>query len=72
MPVLNVDILTKCSTDQKKQLIEKLAKSTYDLLNIPPEKIVVIAKEFEATDWGRGGVVANDESFEELSRRKSM
>lgn len=72
MPVLNVDILTKCSTDQKKQLIEKLTKSTYDLLSIPPEKIVVIAKELEATDWGRGGVVANDESFEELSRRKSM
>lgn len=72
MPILNVDILTKCSLDQKKQLIEKLTKSTHDLLNIPAEKIVVIAKEYASTDWGRAGIVANDEDFEDLSRRKSI
>ncbi|WP_297420033.1 tautomerase family protein [Clostridium sp.] len=72
MPILNVDILSKCDAYQKKQLIERLTKLTYDLLNIPPEKIVVLAKEYESTDWGRAGIVANDDSFEELSRRKSM
>ena len=60
MPILNVDIATTCSDEQKKRLIHDLTKTTHDLLNIPAEKIVVVLVSLEDSD------------FENLSRRKDM
>lgn len=69
MPIINVDIYEECSNEQKKQLIEQLCQVTNKLFPIPPDKIVVLIREFPVTNWGQAGVVATDPNYYELSRR---
>lgn len=72
MPILNVDVLSKCDVNQKNKLIEDLIKSTHVLLGIPAEKIVVVINEPSIQNWGRAGVVAEHQEFASLSRRKLL
>ncbi|OJG43042.1 4-oxalocrotonate tautomerase family enzyme [Enterococcus gilvus] len=64
--------MSKSTKEQKEKLIFDLTKKTYDLLNIPPEKISVVIQEVGNESWGRGGFTRNHPDFDTLSRKHQM
>lgn len=69
MPVINVSLSKQATKEQKEKLIYDLTKRTYNLLNIPPEKISIVIEEKSVENFGRGGYTENHPEFAELSRK---
>lgn len=72
MPVINVSLTKPVTKEQKEKLILDLTKRTFDLLQIPPEKISVVIEELSVENYGRGGYTENHSNFGELSRKLTI
>lgn len=68
MPIINVDVWEGFSEEQKKEWINQLTEVSVKLLNIPPDKIVVVLRDIALHNWGQAGVVATDPDFATKSR----
>ena len=56
MPVLRVDIGKSITSEQKKQLIEKLTDTAVDITGIPKAAFIVFIQEYDDKNCGVGGV----------------
>jgi 4-oxalocrotonate tautomerase len=56
MPIIRVDIGKTLSTDQKRQLIEKLTDTAVEVTHIPKQAFSVIIAEHDDANYGVGGL----------------
>lgn len=68
MPIINVDCWEGFSETQKQQWIKELSDVTINLLNLPPDKVLIILREVPLANWGQAGTVATDSDFLAKSR----
>ncbi|MNI42334.1 4-oxalocrotonate tautomerase [compost metagenome] len=68
MPFIALEIWDGADNDRKKQWIRGAAEIGVKLLNIPPDKILVLIREFPAVNWGQGGASGQDVDFAAKSR----
>ncbi len=72
MPVLNVELKGSCDNAKKELLVKELTLKMNELFNIPLDKIVVLIKENDLSNWGQAGVTATDPEYETLSRKTNL
>lgn len=68
MPVIKVNVGKNVTSEQKKEIVRGISKRTHDLLGVPAEKISVLITSFNDDEWGRAGVLPNEEDFVNRSR----
>jgi 4-oxalocrotonate tautomerase len=56
MPVIRIDIGKTMNSEQKKQLIEKLTDTAFEITHIPKPAFSVIITEHDDADYGVGGL----------------
>ena len=54
MPLINVQMLTGRSPDQKRALIQELGETARRVLGVPEEALRIILTEVPAEHWGVG------------------
>jgi 4-oxalocrotonate tautomerase len=72
MPIIRVDMIDKCSKEQKKEMIKRFTEITHKNFPIPADKIAVIITEIPRENFGQAGVAASEENYSELSRREKI
>ncbi len=55
MPVIKVEI-THRTKEKKKEIIEKLTQTMFEITNIPAESFVVYINEYDHDSIGVGGI----------------
>ncbi|WP_159886655.1 tautomerase family protein [Paenibacillus puerhi] len=68
MPFLALETWTGITEETKRQWIRGATEIGANLLNIPPDKILVLIREFPPGNWGQAGVSGADPDFAEKSR----
>jgi len=68
MPIISVDVWEGFSDEQKKQWVKELTDVSVNLLNLPPDKILVVLRDTPLTNWAQAGTVATDPEFVTKSR----
>lgn len=66
MPVINIT-LGKVSTEQKKELVEKLTTAAMEITNIPEQEFTCIINELPYENLGRGRQTVK-ERLEKMSK----
>ena len=56
MPIVQIQMLSGRSDDQKRRLIEEMTRVMNEVVGTPVDRIHVVINEFDAGNWGRGGV----------------
>jgi 4-oxalocrotonate tautomerase len=60
MPVVQIYMYKGRSKEQKKQLVERIAKVFEEVVNVKPESLHVLFHDIDKEDWGTGGTLASD------------
>lgn len=68
MPFISLETWTGVKDDVKQQWIHGATKIGAELLNIPPDKILVLIREFPPANWGQSGASGADPDFAHKSR----
>ena len=55
MPFINVKMLARRSTEQKRALVEALTQAIVDTCDAPREGTTVVLEECERENWARAG-----------------
>lgn len=63
MPIIEVNMLTGRTADQKRRLIKELSLLVSEILEVPNEKVRVIIREVPPEHWGIGGVSVREHSM---------
>jgi 4-oxalocrotonate tautomerase family enzyme len=63
MPIIEVTTLTNTSEEKCKELIEKLTRTTWDVLQCPRNRITVVVTRVPRELFGEGGAAASDPEF---------
>lgn len=56
MPIINVQMLSGRTAEQKQQLIRELAEGTIRALDVPEQAIRILLTEVEPQHWGVGTI----------------
>jgi 4-oxalocrotonate tautomerase len=56
MPIINVQMLSGRTTEQKQQLIRELAEGTIRALGVSEQAIRILLTEVEPQHWGVGTI----------------
>ncbi|HMI20612.1 MAG TPA: 2-hydroxymuconate tautomerase family protein [Sphingomonas sp.] len=56
MPIINVQMLSGRTAEQKEQLIRELAEGTIRALGVPEQAIRILLTEVEPQHWGVGAI----------------
>jgi 4-oxalocrotonate tautomerase len=60
MPVVQIYMYKGRSKEQKKQLVERIAKDFEEVVNVKPESLHVLFHDIDKEDWGTRGTLASD------------
>jgi 4-oxalocrotonate tautomerase len=60
MPVVQIYMYKGRSKEQKKQLVETIAKDFEEVVNVKPESLHVLFHDIDKEDWGTRGTLASD------------
>lgn len=60
MPVIHVQMMEGRSEEKVKTLITKMTETVASTLEIAPDRVRILVKEFPKTRWGIGGVQASN------------
>ncbi|MCB2013466.1 MAG: 4-oxalocrotonate tautomerase family protein [Sphingobium sp.] len=61
MPIINVNILSGRTVDQKRALIRELTDAAVRTIDVQPSQVRVIINEVAPEHWGTGGVSKADQ-----------
>jgi 4-oxalocrotonate tautomerase len=56
MPIINVQMLSGRTAEQKQQLIREIAEGTIRALGVPEQAIRILLTEVEPQHWGVGTI----------------
>lgn len=60
MPVVQIYMYKGKSKEQKKRLVERIAKDFEEVVNVKPESLHILFHELDKEDWGTRGTLASD------------
>ena len=60
MPVVNVQLLSGRSKDQKTRIAQAITDALVDIGGAKPEGVTVIFSDTEKADWASAGVLLSD------------
>ena len=60
MPVVQIYMYKGRSKEQKKKLVERIAKDFEEVVNVKPESLHVLFHDIDKEDWGTQGTLASD------------
>jgi|GEM_PF-5325107 len=63
MPIIEVTVLDSVSDEKCRELIEKLSRTSWDVLKCPRNRITVYVNKVARCQFGEGGVTADDPKF---------
>ena len=61
MPVVEVQMWTGRSTEQKRNLAELITKAFETAAGVPPEATHIIFKDIDKSDWSIGGKLCSEQ-----------
>jgi len=60
MPVVQIYMYKGKSKEQKKKLVERIAKDFEEVVNVKPESLHILFHDMDKEDWGTRGTLASD------------
>jgi 4-oxalocrotonate tautomerase len=60
MPVINLQILTGTTREQKQKVVEDFTASLVKHMGKKPEHVHIVITEVEAENWGFAGMLTDD------------
>ena len=60
MPVVQIYMYKGRSKEQKKKLVQRIAKDFEEIVNVKPESLHILFHEVDKEDWGTRGTLASD------------
>ena len=60
MPVINVLLWEGRTTEQKRELAERLTQDMVDVAKVPKDSVVITFSDYAKSDWAEGGLLASD------------
>ena len=60
MPILQVELLKGRTTEQKRDMAEKVTQALVETVNCKQEDVKIIIREMEREDYATGGVLMAD------------
>ncbi|MEL6493600.1 MAG: 4-oxalocrotonate tautomerase family protein [Cyanobacteria bacterium J06623_7] len=60
MPVVNVQILTGSTREQKAELVRDVTDSIVRIFGKKPEHVHIVIQEIEDENWGYSGLLTDD------------
>ncbi len=60
MPILQVELLKGRTTEQKRDMAEKVTQALVETVNCKREDVKIIIREMEREDYATGGVLMSD------------
>jgi 4-oxalocrotonate tautomerase len=60
MPVVQIYMYKGKSKEQKKKLVERIARDFEEVVNVKPESLHILFHDMDKEDWGTRGTLASD------------
>lgn len=60
MPVINVNLLTGRTEENKREIVKALTDAYCSVTEIKPEGVIVILTEVATNHWARAGTLVSD------------
>jgi 4-oxalocrotonate tautomerase len=60
MPVVQIYMYRGRTKEQKKELVQRIAKDFAEVVNVKPESLQILFHDMDKEDWGTQGTLAAD------------
>lgn len=60
MPFVNVKLLGTLTTDQKRDLVDRISRDLQEVAGKDPESTYIVIEEVERENWAKGGKLFSD------------
>lgn len=60
MPIVQIELLTGRTLEQRRALAKNVTKAITDSLNVPPEAVSIIIREMEPDHYATAGELRSD------------
>jgi len=60
MPIVNIDVASKLSKDQKAALVKGVTATITEVTKAPDQTVIIIINEVERDNIAKGGVLFSD------------
>ena len=60
MPVVQIYMYRGRTKEQKKELVQRIAKDFAEVVNVKPESLQILFHDMDKEDWGTRGMLASD------------
>ena len=60
MPIVNIDVASKLSKDQKAALVKGVTETITEVTKVPDQTVTIIINEVDRDNIAKGGVLFSD------------
>jgi 4-oxalocrotonate tautomerase len=60
MPIVNIDVASRLSKDQKAALVKGVTETITEVTKVPDETVIIIINEVERDNIAKAGVLFSD------------